>query len=102
MAEKAEAQVNGNDEEAPQLTEKQLKKAAKKEAKKAKFEKKMEASKNATQVNYISCIHAKLLYILFIKKAEPKSKKKANKEVLTYDIPTPKGEKKGTGSMEHM
>ena len=89
--------VNG--EEGLQLTEKQLKKAAKKEAKKAKFEKKME---NKTLTSVIS-IFVVVINYFFTKKTESKAaKKKGNKEVLTYDIPTPKGEKKGTCDISGM
>ena len=95
MAEKVAEVPVVNGEEGLQLTEKQLKKAAKKEAKKAKFDKKIEANKATTSVISICMVIINYTCNFFTKKTESKAKKKGNKEVLTYDVPTPKGEKKG-------
>jgi hypothetical protein len=78
MAEHPGASLPENGGDPPPLTEKQMKKAAKKQAKMAKFEQKVAKQKEQATPT------------------EQKSdKKKGNKEILQYDIPVAKGDKKG-------
>lgn len=98
MADSQQATGSGEakDEPVKELTAKQLKKQAQKDAKKAKFEKKMEGTKQqSSEVHH----YYKIIFINYIlywpQKTDKKAKKKADKEIVTYDIPIPKGEKKG-------
>lgn len=72
----------GSEVTAPQKTPAQLKKEAKKREKLEKFQQKQKTQQQPP--------HGE-------RKAKPEKKEKRDPGVITYDLPTPAGEKKGTG-----
>lgn len=75
-------QQPGSEVPTPQKTAAQLKKEAKKREKLEKFQQKQKTQQQQPQGE---------------KKPKPEKKEKRDPGVITYDLPTPPGEKKGTG-----